>query len=109
MLNTLIWKTSVFVVSYFKPKGPLFYLLSGALRIFIVFHLCLSPKKLLLFDDSYPGPYKALLFTLSYLEPREALMYWLLSGALIVMGLGTNQPLWIILCHLPEQGIKVIE
>ena len=28
---------------------------------------------------------------------------------LIVLGLTTHQPLWVILCHLPNKGRKEIE
>ena len=30
-------------------------------------------------------------------------------GMVVVLGLTTRQPLWVILCHLPEKGRRVIE
>ena len=42
-------------------------------------------------------------------------LYFLLAGIfadikwLIVLGLTTRQPLWVILCRLPEKGRKEIE
>ena len=36
-------------------------------------------------------------------------MYMCTTCTLIVMNLTTRQPLWLILCHLPEKGRKEIE
>ena len=36
-------------------------------------------------------------------------MYMCTTCTLIVLGLTTRQPLWVILCHLPEKGRKEIE
>ena len=90
LLNTLLWKTAIFVA-----------LLSGALKtcilslirspLIFIFILAWALKKLL-FNVSYLGPYKPLLFNLLSGAQRSPNV-WLLSGTLIVMGFSQTSTL----------------